>query len=439
MQEGKVKKISDEYFFDQQVCDEVPNLYNPTRELDVLVQRKSINAFAGRKNMIKNDENKQIIVELDGRIDASNVETIEKNIFDEFDFECDYDVYIDADKLNYISSAGLRFLLKFRKKISNNFYIINTSREVYEIFEVTGFIDLFTVKKKLREMKTDGMEIIGTGFFGTVYKVDSETIVKVYENEDAIPMIENEKKMAKMAFIHGIPTAISYDMVKVGNGYGSVFEMLNSKTFNQMVIDEPEKIDEILIKYVDFLKLVHSKKFEDDNIPKAKDIFIGYIDIIADYFDENTVEKLRTFLTDLPYDNHVVHGDFQMKNVMISGDEPMLIDMDTLSVGQPIFDLQALFITYKAFPEDEPNNTMNFLGITTEMSDYIWDGVINNYYKTETKDQKDKEINHIKLLGYIRFLFMLKSYGLENGELGQTRVKHTVAHIKELCELCEAK
>ena len=81
---------------------------------------------------------------------------------------------------------------------------------------------------------------------------------------------------------------------------------------------------------------------------------------------------MKKLLLALPDDLHIVHGDFQMKNVMLCHGEPMLIDMETLCTGQPVFDLQGLYVTYKAFPEDEPDNVRNFLGIRPETAEYIW-------------------------------------------------------------------
>ena len=52
-------------------------------------------------------------------------------------------------------------------------------------------------------------------------------------------MIENEKKLAKLAFVAGIPTAISFDIVKIGNTFGSVFELLKAKTFNDLIKEKP--------------------------------------------------------------------------------------------------------------------------------------------------------------------------------------------------------
>ena len=57
-----------------------------------------------------------IYIELDGRIDASNSSVVEQNILEIKEQNPDKHVVIDADKLEYISSAGLRVILRLRKE-----------------------------------------------------------------------------------------------------------------------------------------------------------------------------------------------------------------------------------------------------------------------------------------------------------------------------------
>ncbi len=283
------------------------------------------------------------IIKLTGRIDTNNASAWEKTIMEQFDPNAE--TVLDASELDYISSAGLRVLMKLRKQCPHGLTVVEVSPEVYDIFEMTGFTELLQVEKRFREISIDGCEVIGEGFFGTVYRIDSETIVKVYHTPDSLPMIRNEQHLAKRAFVKGVPTAISYDIVKVGNQYGSVFELLDAASFNEHLKQEPEHFDILLRQYVDFLKLIHQAEMDLDTLPMAKNIFIGYLDIIRDYLADDQFAQLHRMLSTLPDDLHMVHGDFQMKNVMLVGDEPMLIDMDTISTGQPIFDLQALYIT----------------------------------------------------------------------------------------------
>ncbi|MCR5419821.1 MAG: anti-sigma factor antagonist [Lachnospiraceae bacterium] len=374
---------------------------------------------------------------LNGRIDSTNASGFEEEIMKALKEEQITSAVFDASELEYISSAGLRVLMKIRKLIGNEVSVNNVSRDVYDIFETTGFTELLKVQKAYREVSVKDCEIIGKGFFGTVYRLDAETIVKVYKGKDSIPMILNEQKMARKAFINGIPTAISYDIVRVGEDYGSVFELLNAKTLNDIVIDGEKSIEDIVSSYVDMICLVHSTSMKEGELPDVRETFSDYLEVIEQCLNEHEIIRYRGFISSMPYDPHVTHGDIQMKNVMVVDGEMMLIDMDTLCLGNPIFDLQALYVTYQLFSEDEPDNTMNFLGISKEKADRIWELIIEDYYEGLDKETIEVILRKIKLVSYIRFLYLIMSTDLKKGELGELRIKHTKEHISELIDTVE--
>ena len=204
-------------------------------------------------------ENKEkVIISLSGRIDSNNASAVQEDIDRQLSAHKGEEIVIDAEKLTYISSAGLRVLLKVQKQAGKPLALINVSKDIYDIFETTGFTELFRVKKAYRQLSVEGLKVIGRGFFGTVYRMDDDTIVKVYRGgEDSIPMIENEIRMARTAFLHGIPTAIAYDIVKVVEDYGSVFEMLKSSTYMEWIIESPEEKKRIVDSYASFMKQVN--------------------------------------------------------------------------------------------------------------------------------------------------------------------------------------
>ena len=381
--------------------------------------------------MTINEKDGKITVALDGRIDTKNAPQTEKELFDAVEGRTG-DIVIDAEKLQYISSAGLRVLKKLRSSLDRPLAVINVSRDIYDIFETTGFTELLDVKRAMREVSVEGCEVIGKGFYGTVYRIDEETIVKVYDSPDCLPMIQNEQRLAKLAFVKGVPTAISYDTVRVGDSYGSVFELLKARPFNDLLKSDPDNFDDIMRKYTDFLKTVHSAEMDPGILPMARDKFISYIDEIRGYITDEQYDRLKVLVSGLPDDLHLVHGDFHMKNVMAADNEPMLIDMDTLSVGQPIFDLQALYLTYVAVPEDDPDPVSSFHGIPNEWCARIWKNIIENYFDT-TDEKRISEINDkIKLIASVRFLYVLLTTDMKNGELGEKRIKRTQEHIAEL-------
>ena len=71
------------------------------------------------------------------KIDTNNAKQFEDELLSGI---CGNDITIDAAKLEYISSAGLRVLLKIRKSVKGSVNVINASKDVYDIFDVTGLL-----------------------------------------------------------------------------------------------------------------------------------------------------------------------------------------------------------------------------------------------------------------------------------------------------------
>ena len=87
-----------------------------------------------------------LYIALAGRIDATNASEAEEKIFGIKNENAGKHTVLDADKLEYISSAGLRVILKLRKE-EPKLAIINVAADVYEVFDMTGFTDMVTVEK----------------------------------------------------------------------------------------------------------------------------------------------------------------------------------------------------------------------------------------------------------------------------------------------------
>ena len=379
-------------------------------------------------------EGNTLTVFLEGRIDTISAPKVEEELFSVINENVSEvkELVIDAKDLLYISSTGLRILMKLKKETKLPVSIINTADPVYDIFETTGFTTLFDIRKAYREFSVEGLDIIGTGFLGTVYRIDDETIIKVYKGEDAIQRIEDEKKKAKAAFVSGIPTAISYDIVKVGDDYGAVFELLKAKTLNELIENNEEPLEDIVKKYAGLLKEVHSTRITPGTLPSCRGRYLDHLEVIKKHLSDEEYNGLEKLLTALIEKDNVVHGDIQMKNVMLTAEGPMLIDMDTLSLGDPVFDLAGLFVTYQEFEEDEADNSMNFLGLSNETVDLIWKLIMTNYFDDLTDAERKSQEDKIRLLAAIRFLYIIETSDLKNNELAPIRIKHTKEHIDEL-------
>ena len=338
-------------------------------------------------------------IPLTGKIDSSNAAAVEAQINADLEgFQGE--LTLDAAALEYISSAGLRVILRL-KKANAGTAVINCNAEVYGIFEMTGFTEMMTITKAYRQLSVEGCEVIGEGANGLVYRTDPDTIVKVYKNHDALEEIHNERELARKAFIMGIPTAIPYDVVQVGELYGSVFELLNAKSFAQL-IREGVPVDSLAKQSVEILKTIHATVLKDGELPRKKDEACRWAASSAKYLPEALGSKLVALFDAIPEVNTMLHGDFHIKNIMQQNGENLLIDMDTLSMGHPVFELAAIFSAYKGYSCGDESTRGEFLGITAAQCEEMLTATFRYYFD----DRNEKEIEEIfkmaALISYTR-------------------------------------
>ena len=90
--------------------------------------------------------NEATVLKIEGRLDTTTAPELENTINGEGDaLET---LVLDFEKVNYISSAGLRVLLTAQKKMNTqgSMELINVSEEVMDILEMTGFADILVIK-----------------------------------------------------------------------------------------------------------------------------------------------------------------------------------------------------------------------------------------------------------------------------------------------------
>jgi anti-anti-sigma factor len=93
----------------------------------------------------KNNAGDRLIISLEGRLDTTTAPQLQEQLIPEFDnVTC---IQIDCKQLVYVSSAGLRVLLLGEKRAkagNGKMILVNVSKEIREVFELTGFSDVLT-------------------------------------------------------------------------------------------------------------------------------------------------------------------------------------------------------------------------------------------------------------------------------------------------------
>ena len=310
---------------------------------------------------------------------------------------------MDADKLEYISSAGLRVILKLRKE-EPKLAIINVAADVYEVFDMTGFTDMVTVEKAYPRMSVEGCEFIAKGANGAVYRYDDETIVKTYFAKDALPEIKQERENARRAFVLGINTAIPYGIVRVGDGYGTVTELLNAVSVTKLIRNNPEDMTLAAKYYIDMLKSIHAIEVEDGEVPDMKETALDWADFVSKHIPEEQGKKLRALIEAVPRQNTLMHGDYHTNNIIVQNGEPLLIDMDTLCMGHPVFELGSMFNAFVGYSELNHQNMMDFFGYSFETAGKFWNMALKMYLGTEDEAVCQSVAEKAMIIGYTRML-----------------------------------
>ena len=97
-------------------------------------------------NIVKNVEENKAFFNLEGRLDTTTAPELEEQLKAALDGVTE--LTLDLEKLEYISSAGLRVLLSAQKVMSKQgeMKLIHVNDTIMEIFEVTGFSDILTIE-----------------------------------------------------------------------------------------------------------------------------------------------------------------------------------------------------------------------------------------------------------------------------------------------------
>ena len=344
-----------------------------------------------------------LYVAIAGRIDATNAAEAEEKIFSIKQANPGKHTVLDADKLEYISSAGLRVILRLRKE-EPKLAMINVAADVYDVLDMTGFTDMITVEKAYRQMSVEGCEFIAKGANGAVYRYDDETILKTYFAKDALPEIKQERENARKAFVLGINTAIPYGIVRVGEGYGTVTELLNAQSVTALICQSPDDLNQAAKYYVDLLKTIHATEVEEGEVPDMRETALSWAEFVSAHIPDAQGKKLRALIEAIPKQNTLLHGDYHTNNIMVQNGEPLLIDMDTLCMGHPVFELGSMFNALVGYSELNHQNMRDFFGYSFESAGKFWNLALKMYLGTEDEEVCRSIAEKAMIIGYTRML-----------------------------------
>lgn len=288
--------------------------------------------------------------------------------------------------------------------------------------------------RKYREVSVDGCERIGWGTKGEIFHYNDELIIKVFNQNNTYRDVEKEITQSRKAFVLGIPTAISFGIVSVNECYGAMYELIDSETVSECIARDPTQAENYAKITAQLANTIHSVKVtKDDGFPPVTERLGNYVKGGIAKEDEGLAEKCLKLINELSDHGNLVHGDFHTGNIFLQDGEPLLIDMDRLSVGHPIAEISDLYYFYVVLGEDDPAVIEDYMGFSYRTAKAFFDYFLRYYLGTEDesilKEVKDKA----SLLGYIRMVNKIHKKS-EHSDKDKAMIRYYVKKTEDLCK-----
>lgn len=274
-----------------------------------------------------------LTIAISGHIDSSKVQLLQDQLTSAISAHCDEQItqiVLDAEDMTFISSLGLRSILQLRKDCED-LSVTNCCPDVFNVFKMTGFTRIINVTKALPRITTDELQLI-PGTDG-IYHLSEETMVKVFRKETQLEEIERIVQQSREAFIWGVPTVMTFDIVRVGECYGVVFENVERKDIT------PHDLAHLLRK-------LHRHIIEPDvPIPSAIERERQGIRAKYEQQGEEQTSKMLQALNTIPEGSALLHGNLSLRAIAFTqrGTKAVIADISSCCYGNPLLDILHLY------------------------------------------------------------------------------------------------
>ena len=187
---------------------------------------------------------------------------------------------------------------------------------------------------------------VGEGGNGKTYvKSDEPDLILKVNNArlSGHEAVKHEFEVFKAVGGLGLPVPRMYEMVQVGEAYGTISERIkDKKSLARICHDQPERLEEMAVLLCAKGKELFATPCDTGLFPSRKEQLMRALEE-ATFLSRKTRRTIRAFAETIPESGNSIHGDFQMGNLIQSGDKCYWIDLDRFAHGDPMFDIGHLY------------------------------------------------------------------------------------------------
>ncbi len=190
-------------------------------------------------------------------------------------------------------------------------------------------------------MKFD--EVIAVRPKKSIYR-DGDRVIKLFSRDyskvDVLNEALNHARVEEVGL--NVPEILEVSQTE-NNEWLIVTRYVEGKTLEQLMIENPKKIDEYLNLFVDLQMEMHSKRCY--MLSRLKDKMSRKIDLTN--LDESTKYELKTRLESMPKHDKLCHGDFNPSNIIIDKDgKAYILDWSHATQGNASADAARTYLLF---------------------------------------------------------------------------------------------
>lgn len=209
-------------------------------------------------------------------------------------------------------------------------------------------------------MKYDN--ILATRENKVIYRYE-DTVIKVFEESYSKSLILNEALNQARVEESGLRIPRILSVGNIDGCWSITMDYIPGQTLDQMMNDNPDKIDEFLELFVDIQLDMHSKT--SPMLNKLKDKLVTKIQSVKE-LDATTKYELLMRLDSMPKHTKLCHGDFLPSNIIINDSGAYIIDWSHATQGNASGDVA---ITYLKLTLYNPELADKYIKLFCKKSD----------------------------------------------------------------------
>jgi uncharacterized protein (TIGR02172 family) len=187
------------------------------------------------------------------------------------------------------------------------------------------------------EMNEELSPPIATGGTADIHPWQDTQVLKLFFDKFSLEDVEYEKRISQAVHASGLPVPAAGEIIQKNNRYGLIYERVEGISMLDMFLRKPWNAVRYAHRMAELHAEMHGITFQE-HITQQRERIKRKINQV-DRLDDDLRMKLLAALDQMPDGTQLCHGDFHPGNIMMAGQQTIIIDWIDATLGNPLADV----------------------------------------------------------------------------------------------------